>query len=186
VDDNVSDLRIHRHTIPVFIPLEAYEEQYLPLQDEGYASPDGSSVKQDLHALVRNVRHDLVSWTRRREAIDMLGEELNLAVEKDSDAEMEDDEDGAPQDKNEGRFGVRSVSAVSVEAKYAKIVWKDGRAGRVKISDEGMIERAVVFGDEGRVRSAERLLSEGNVGIKELASKLELLHQETSSAEGDE
>jgi central kinetochore subunit Mal2/MCM21 len=178
-------MRIHRHTIPVFIPLKEYEEQYLPLQDEGYGSEqstDGNtSMKQDLHTLVQKVRHDLVSWTRRREAIELLRDKLGLSKLEEEDAEMTDQEDeNTPREDDEGSFGVRNISEVSVEARYAKIVWRDGRAGRVKISDKGMIERAVVFGEEGRVRNAERILSEGSISIQELASKLEELDRITT------
>ena len=89
------DLRIHRHTIPAFVPVLQYEKQYLPSsstahEDEGYGGSDDSvpgnggeedgeeSRKQDLHGLVTKVRYDLVSWRLRQDAADWLREELGL------------------------------------------------------------------------------------------------------------
>lgn len=89
-------VRVHRHTIPALVPLQRYEEQYLPQPDvdtEEDETPNGTSTehpttttetttdtsnKQDLHSLVAKVRHDLISWHLRRDTLDQVCEELNL------------------------------------------------------------------------------------------------------------
>lgn len=184
-DDDSSELRIHRHTIPALVPLQQYEERYLPLQDEGYGSEDsvsgGEGRKQDLHGLVRQVRHDLVSWRLRQEAIELLSEQLCIPPSGPDGVPTGSaiDEDLEMSDIPEGMFGVSRVEAVSVDAYQARIIWSDGRLGRIKITDEGQVDRVVVFGEAGRLRDAERILSRENPNVLELVSRLEQLHRQT-------
>ena len=176
---NDNEMRIHKHTIPAFVPLKMYEEQYLPTLDEGYRSGesvDGDAApKQDLHGLVERVRKDLVSWVYRQDAVQFLKEGLELVPPGRDDDSF--------QNNTIGKFGVESISAVDTEARYIRIEWQEGRQalmGRVKISDEGMIERAVIYGDNGaRFSSAEKILSGGgnSVPITELVSRLERIDQ---------
>ena len=182
--NELDELSIYRHTIPAHIPLRDYEAQYLPQRDEGYGSEVSSDTsngnKQDLHALVRNVRRDLVSWTLRREAIEALAEKLGLVSEsaKDSGADENDDYASfvAPVDgSSESAF--KSISATAVEARFARVVWANGRLARVKISDKGLVERAIVFGDvdgeDRRIKAAENVLvGDGLVRIEDLAERL--------------
>ena len=174
-------LRVHRHTIPTFIPLRRYEDQYLPLQGEAEASEVSDNrtypLRQDLHMFVRKVRQELLSWTLRRAAIDLLQEELNLAVVQSHESEIADGK-GRPDKGPEevvGRYGIKSIAKTAVEARYARLEWEDGRVGRVKISDNGTIERAVVFGDEGRHKSAEHVLAGQDVLVESLTEKLKIL-----------
>ena len=182
--NELDELSVYRHTIPSHIPLRDYEAQNLPLRDEGYGSEVSSDTsngnKQDLHTLVRNVRKDLVSWTLRREAIEALAEKLGLVPEsaKASDADESDEYaslvafvDGS----SESAF--KSVSATAVEARFARVVWANGRLARVKISDKGLVERAIVFGDidgeDQRIKAAEHVLvGDGQVRIEDLAERL--------------
>ena len=182
--DSGDEWRIHRHTIPQFIPLRDYENQFLPLRDEGYGSEvsnDGTSggSKQDLHELVRKVRQDLVSWMLRRDAIELLQEELGLAAESPAHEEVAEAAAAIPTVGSDprGRFGMKSLSATSVEARFATLAWQDGRAGRVKISDQGLVQRAVIFGEEGRMKQVEDVLISGDARIEELAKKLEMLDE---------
>lgn len=178
------ELRIHRHTIPAHIPLSEYEDQYLPFHDEGYGSEEGdismlSGKKQDLHALVDHVRNDLLSWRCRQEAIELLAEELEVP-----DPDKEDEEDEDDDTPLEGKYGIYGVSAVSADARFARIVWADGRVGRVKIADDGSIEKAVVFGGdvgkEERMKSAERILTRDHASIEGLVERLKEIAESTN------
>jgi hypothetical protein len=56
-------------------------------------------------------------------------------------------------------------------------VWANGRLARVKISDKGLVERAIVFGEvsgeDRRIKVAENVLvGDGSVRIEELAERL--------------
>lgn len=194
------ELRIHRHTIPAFVPLQDYEKQYLPLSDEGYGgsedsmmSADGAERKQDLHTLVARVRHDLVSWRLRQDAIDWARDELEIPASKTQSGASDRTADGdntnghgEAQDESlsdveepVGKFGVREVSTVSVDARHARIVWTDDRVGRIKISDDGRIEKAVVFGQDARIGDVERILTEDSSTVSSLVERLETIHRRT-------
>jgi central kinetochore subunit Mal2/MCM21 len=209
-------LRIHRHTIPALVPLEQYESEYLPLNppydDEGYAGSDDSRVengvdhrRQDLHALVARVRHDLVSWRLRQDAAGWLQEELGLPQLKNGnknanksansnpegddeeatnpDVEMDDrlDDEEAEDDESVGKFNIFSLTPLDVDARQLRLIWSDDRVGRLKISDTGRIEKAVVIGEDGaRVRGVERILmgddEKHGVGVTELVERLEKVY----------
>lgn len=178
VADSGDDLRIYRHTIPSFIPLRQYEELYLPSPDEGYGSGDSIIYQrqiQDLHGLVKHVRHDLISWTLRREAIKSLQRQLRLSEHAPGEADGEDLPHG---NTHEGHFGVKTLNATSVEATQVKIEWATSAVGRVKMSGKGVIEKAVLYDHRGRMRDAERILTKDNCSILELASRLEAVHQQ--------
>jgi central kinetochore subunit Mal2/MCM21 len=175
------ELSVYRHTIPSHIPLRDYEAQYLPRRDEGYGSEASSESannnRQDLHTLVRKVRKALVSWTLRREAIEVLAEKLGLVPEHSGTDE--DDEYAssiAPVDAPDDS-AFKSVAATAVEARFIRVVWANGRLARVKISDKGLVERAIVFGEvsgeDRRIKVAENVLvGDGSVRIEELAERL--------------
>ena len=182
--NELDELSVYRHTIPSHIPLRDYEAQYLPRRDEGYGSEASNestnSNRQDLHALVRKVRKALVSWTLRREAIEVLAEKLGLVPEitKHSDTDESDEyvSSVAPADApDDSTF--KSVAATAVEARFIRVVWANGRLARVKISDKGLVERAIVFGEvsgeDRRIKVAENVLvGDGSIRIEELAERL--------------
>ncbi len=194
------ELRIHRHTIPALVPLQEYEKQYLPLSDEGYGgsedsalSVDGSQKKQDLHALVSRVRHDLVAWRLRQDAIDWMKEKLQIPVEQDQSREDHEDQDPADEgdgdgtipdiDAPAGKLGIREFEAMGVDARQVRILWSDDRVGRIKISDQGKIEKAAVVGLEGRIVNMERILSEGDATVFDLFDRLQQVDLNTSKME---
>jgi central kinetochore subunit Mal2/MCM21 len=176
VAEGSDDLRVYRHTIPSFIPLRQYEELYLPPQDEGYGS--GNNVNnqqqtQDLHGLVKHVRHDLVSWTLRCEAIKSLQQQLQLPTSAPGEAEGEDSPDN---ERNAGQHGVKNLTATSPEATQIKIEWANGVVGRVKVSVKGVIEKGVLYGPQGRMKEAETILTKDGGSVLDLASRLEAVY----------
>ena len=176
VAEGSDDLRIYRHTIPSFIPLRQYEELYLPPQDEGYGSGDNVNNQgptQDLHGLVKHVRHDLVSWTLRCEAVGSIQQQLQLPAHAPGEAEGEV---GPDNDTNAGRFGVKNLIATSPEATQIKIEWANGIVGRVKVSVQGVIEKGVLYGPQGRLREAETILVKDGGSVLDLASRLEAVY----------
>jgi len=193
------ELRIHKHTIPELVPVAKYEKRYLPLQDEGYGSEDSAGgatgLRQDLHSLVRRVRRDLAAWVFRRDAINILNENLGLSAsepkeKKEKSPDEPQDEDTDMPDFVSGRFGVVQISPTAVEARYARIVWSDGRVGRIKISNKGRVNRVVIVGEGARrQRHAERILMSttiGDVSMASVARKLEILQNVASMTYEDE
>lgn len=189
VSPSSDEIRIHRHTLPALVPLAGYEQTFLPLTDEGYGGSEHSheSVQpQNLEGLVECVRRDLVSYTLRRDAMDQLREELELAVtssrHKNLDAHLpedrihddDDNDDSAPS----GKYGVDEISAENADYLTFRVVWSDGRLGLIKVSVYGKILRAIVLGsDDKRVPAQERILGEGEPPIYELHSRLQKLHK---------
>ena len=66
--------------------------------------------------------------------------------------------------KGGGRAGVKDIRATDAEGLDIRIEWDDGRVGRVRVSRDGRVEKAVVFGEKGRERGAERVLVGGGEG----------------------
>ncbi len=185
VSDESTEVRVHHHTIPALVPLGQYEDKYLPLLDEGYGSEDsvlgGGSGRQDLEAFVEAVRRDLVAWRLRQESIEMVREKLGLGgqvdVEGKGDEEADDEDEGAMR---AGEYGVMTVEPVALDAHFARIIWADGRVGRIKISQGGDIQRAVVIGlvddQEQRRANDERILVDEGARIDTLVDRLKQMH----------
>ncbi|KAL2418116.1 hypothetical protein ABEF95_002085 [Exophiala dermatitidis] len=124
------------------------------------------SQSQDLHGLVTQVRHDLISWRLRQEAVALMREELELpplTINVGDDSNDNDYNDSTSHESSNiaGKFGVQDISPIGVDARHIRIVWSDGRVGRLRISDQGKVEKAVVVWTD-RLRDQERLLMAGN------------------------
>lgn len=197
VSASSQELRIHRHTIPSLVPLHDYEKKYLPLADEGYGGSEDSFHSnrehygprtQDLHALVRRVRQDLVSWRLRVDAIDLVRDHLELPPPKTNpgngqdakisgDGRTDEDEEMSDNDfESCGRFGVRQLEICNADGSQVRILWADDRVGRIKLSREGEIIKAAVFSGDGQLGKQERILSSGSATVYDLARRLETLH----------
>lgn len=203
------EFRIHRHTIPASVQVQEYEKQYLPLPDEGYGSENsvsssaGGSRRQDLYGLVDRIRHDLVAWRLRQDAIEAIREQLGLPTKKPhehlpgsytdaSNKEHQPDEERGEHvpipdvEAPVGRFGVREFEATGVDARQVRILWSDDRLGRIKVSDTGRIDKAAVFGSEGHMRDTERVLTEGDATVFDLFDRLQEVDLGTRAKKGTE
>lgn len=180
-------LKVHRHTVPGFISIAKLESVYLPRRGvsrdngdgdgEGSSGEDedaepakpwkksgGSTRKQDLRGFVRELRRELVAWHMRVDAIDFLREKLGLVGEggKSLPFDVSPDRD----------TGIVSLAAVAVEARYVRVEWVDGRVGRFKLSNVGVVERAVVIGDEGRDKKGEDAMTGGDGRVETILDRL--------------
>jgi central kinetochore subunit Mal2/MCM21 len=190
VEEGGDEWRVHRHTIPAFVVLGRLEEEFLPVRDGDEDDiVRAEDTKQDLHSFVRKVRHELICWELRKQAIEILKEELRLIPNPhtdDDDEEMTDEDDddddasGPDTQAPRGLYGIQSIEATTFEARQARITWTDGTIARIKISNKGLIERAVVVGESGRIKGVENLLVDGESRIEELVGKLRVLVGESS------
>ncbi|KAL2003760.1 hypothetical protein VTN02DRAFT_2396 [Thermoascus thermophilus] len=178
-------LRVHRHTIPAFISMEKLERRYLPRgpqtdDDEDDAGTDEAlkpwkAKKQDLPALVRQLRQELVSWHLRRDTVEWLNEQLGLSgpdAPQGGGATSTGREEAETPTTQAQRIGIVSVSPTSLEARYVRVEWEDGRVGRFKISNNGIVERAVVIGDNGRDKSVEDAMTGGDGRVETIFDRL--------------
>jgi central kinetochore subunit Mal2/MCM21 len=142
-------------------------EKWLPsIDDDQVVGESTDRPEQDLQGLVEELRAELVSWHARTDAVECVREELGL--KRGVDGEDDDiADDSAPT-----QSGITSLAATSLEARFVRIEWSDGTIGRLKLSDDGIIERAVVIGDEGRQKKLENMLVEGKARFDELTQRL--------------
>lgn len=129
--------------------------------------------KQDLSAFVRQLRKEIAAWHVRRESISWLQERMDLLPQQHDDGE-----DTFPQEVTR-KHGEKtpatllvSLSPTSLECRYVRLEWRDGRVGRFKISNSGLVERAVVIGDRGRDKRTETALMGGDRRVESLAERL--------------
>lgn len=172
-------LRVHRHTVPAFISIAKLESAYLPRpatredEDPELAKPWKSTArKQDLQGFVRELRRELVGWHMRVDAVDFLREKLNLV-----------DEEGRAQpfDVSPDReTGIVSLAAAALEARYVRLEWDDGRVGRFKLSNGGIVERAVVIGDLGRDKKTEDAMTGGGGRVESVLDRLRVVGSNAS------
>jgi central kinetochore subunit Mal2/MCM21 len=130
---------------------------------------DGSEVlkpikakRQDLSEFVRHLRRELTAWHLRRDSIAWLRERIGIADEGDEELEGRETNDSS----------ILSLAPTSIEARYARLEWRDGRVGRFKLSNSGRVERAVVIGDQGRDKRAEEILTGGDGRVESLPGRL--------------
>lgn len=165
---------IYRHTIPPFIPMEKLAHRYLPqarpsrrqgaVDDEiETAKIKAKMRKQDLNAFVRHLRKELAAWYARRDSIAWLQERLGVADVTEKDA---------VRNQRTNPAQLVSLAATSIESRYVKLEWTDGRVGRFKVSNSGLVERAVVIGEKGRDKRTELILMGGDRRVESLVDRL--------------
>lgn len=174
--------KVHRHTVPAFIALSKLERVYLPTglerkaqsdEAEGVSDDDddeeSSQVvkgqgtrRQDLRGFVRELRRELVSWHLRCDAVDFLRGKLGLHNEDDTPGSSE----------MEHGTGIVSLAPTAIEARYVRLDWTDGRVGRFKLSNTGLVERAVVIGDSGRDQQTEEAMTGAGGRVETLLERL--------------
>lgn len=174
-------LRVHRHTVPSFISVAKLEGVYLPRARRHEEEGDGdtssedtaptkskkhpSARKQDLGGFVRELRRELVAWHMRVDAIGLLREWVGLV---DSEGRPAPAEEVSPDPST----GIVGLAAVAIEARYVRVEWEDGRVGRFKLSNGGIVERAVVIGDDGRDKGTEDLMTRGGGRVEGILDRL--------------
>ncbi|KAJ5198179.1 uncharacterized protein N7498_007296 [Penicillium cinerascens] len=172
-------LRVHRHTIPTFISIAKLENAFLPFPgskvQRGEESEDEDAEalkpwkghgarKQDLRGFVRELRRELAAWHMRTDAVEFLRERLGL----DEGSQSAPAERLSPVTDT----GVVSLAPTAVEARYVRLEWEDGRVGRFKLSNSGLVERAVVIGDSGRDKQTEDTMTGGGGKVEGLLDRL--------------
>ena len=169
--------------------MEKLERKYLPAPSQTRQQEQGEGEeeeelkpwkkkkrptrKPDLHAFVRTLRRELVSWQKRRDAVGLLREKLGV---RNQDPDSEQDIFSGVKDEGWlpiNSMGLASLSPTALEARYVRLEWEDGRVGRFKVSNTGMVERAVVIGDQGRDKLLEGAMTGGDGRVESVLDRLE-------------
>lgn len=124
-EEEDAPLRVHRHTLPPYIPLQNLVSKYLPLPS---ATQPSKRQKQDLGRFVRALRFEVVARSRRMEAVERLKENV------------------------EGRGGERGVRSVQAERQGGEIrvEWVDGVKAKIEVAERGDVVEVEVLGTDGR------------------------------------
>jgi central kinetochore subunit Mal2/MCM21 len=147
-------LKIHKHTIPPFIPLEQLAAKYLPLQDS-VMRPSDRRTTQNLPGFVRALRRELVSYHKRLAALKGLKTKL-------------------------GSNGAGKI--LDPSGKEFEMELSNGSVARITLSIDGKIDNAAVRArtEDSRLSTAagkrqtelERAILGGNGRIEELQDRL--------------
>jgi hypothetical protein len=167
-------IEIHQHTIPAHIPLAQYQEKCLGLSDDSFVSEDKDGFRSGLESLVHRVRTDLVAWRLRQDTVAAVLQKLGLSGSENSKT-IRYARDSA------SACGVAAFDAVAEDTYYARIVWLNGRVGRLKIGKDLHIEQAVVYGkvngQEQRCADYERAVLGGDGQLDTLVDRLKSLNE---------
>ena len=154
-------LRVHKHTIPVFIPMHRLVKKYLPfIADAKDASLLKSAVAaQDLSKFVRALRKELIAHHKRVEACEQLKKDLGR------------------------RQGVEEVKMLDVSGREIEIIFVEHMLARIRVGTDGAIERAVTgpsktAPDDGAgsmqvYREIKKVIEGGSGRIDDLAERLQ-------------
>lgn len=151
-------LRVHKHTVPPCIPIDALAQRYLPTGKGVSESIQRTSGKrQDVIQFARAIRKEAISYQNRMAVIKSMRKSFALDERKS---------------RKETGTGLSDVSAADAEAKQVRVEWADGRIGRFVVSDKGDVEKCVIIGEEGRDRENERRVLGGNSRMEGVADRL--------------
>ena len=150
-------LKIHHHTIPPCIPLAPLAAAYLP---QPSAAGDPARPSQNLPRLVRALRRELVAYHLRLAAVEKLRVEAGVsdrAAEKEGglgdvlNAEGEMEMEIGRGGRRRGGQGRGKVVAVVADAAVREVrcEWSSGLTARMKVSKDGVVEKAVARTAEG-------------------------------------
>lgn len=145
-------VRVHKHTVPVCVPVKALGQRFLPYSEGD--EEDGEKRPQDLGKFLRSVRRECVCLHRRVEAVATLREEL-----------------GREQ-------GVLEVRTLDVEGRDAEIEFADKYIARISVDTDGTIDKVGVrHGSRGggasiRGKAIERMILGGDGRIDSLTARL--------------
>ncbi|PYI29666.1 hypothetical protein BP00DRAFT_427284 [Aspergillus indologenus CBS 114.80] len=137
-------------------------------------------LQQNLRGFLREVRRQLVVWHVRCDGVRYLRERLGV-VRRGGDSDEADgvwERDVLAEDPTQetkiakNALGIVALGATAREAVYVRVEWEDGRVGRFKISNAGLVERAVVMGDHGRDKWMEAVMTGGNGRLETLLDRL--------------
>lgn len=108
---------------------------------------------------------DTAAWLR---------EGLNITTTEEADDKHDEYSNENPHGDrpSPNAAGIISVKPTAIEARYLCLKWVDGRIGRIKLSNNGRVERAIVIGDGGRDKVTENILTGGDGKVEGILERL--------------
>lgn len=149
--------KIKAHTLPPWCGIsvgrtipsrKGGDEETVEEEDEDGTLDEPTSQRrakiQHLQHLIRDVRNRLLSFHKRKTAISHLANQLRESA---------------------------SVRITDGEARGLRMKWEDGRLVRLRIANDGGLEKVLCEGFEGREREVERVIV-GEEGIEGVGERL--------------
>jgi central kinetochore subunit Mal2/MCM21 len=155
-------LRVHKHTIPPCVPLQALANKWLPGVGKDKDGGGEEEVKQDLVRFGKRVRRELVGWHLRVDAVEALrreaglselssspGEEphhvLNAFTGSSSSTDSDSEDEAEDPDTPANIIDIESDTAV----RQITITWSNRRTAVLSVSKDGRVDNAVVRMKDG-------------------------------------
>jgi len=180
-------LKIHKHTIPACIPLQALRNKWMPVTEK-----DGSvMVEQKLVNFGKALRKELVAWHLRTQAVENLraeaglektetavhevrkehtiGTVLNAFVSEDEDDNEEDEI--APRRRPSGPIKITEIES-DMGVREISITWSNGQIGVFSVMKDGQIDKAIV-----KAIGGERLVELNRKGLGRIEGLVQRLNE---------
>jgi len=150
---------------------------------------------QNLHAFVFAIRDDLQSWHNRVQSIAYVREAVGLPAQRATMARVDKQVAVTPDPEVASssvlKYSILNIENTTADGSQVRIVWNNDALGLLKLSYEGTIDRAVVYGvKEGtgdnevsheRLHDVERILtfdeSGQKVKVQDLAERLRVCQE---------
>jgi central kinetochore subunit Mal2/MCM21 len=150
-------LRLHKHTIPTFVPLQHLLRRHMPTPDPESEDGGDGAARQDLPLFLRALRQELVCYAKRLDAIEKL---KLICVGKGRQAHK-----------------ITVVTMCDPGAREVELEWQDGAVARLRMGLDGLVERTVVRSKGGarsgrRKRRLERMIMSEGGHVSDLPLRL--------------
>ena len=168
VDDE--NLKLHKHTIPVHIPLTSLVTKYLE-----------NERPQQLECLVKDVRRELVAWHKRIAIVDSLRREIGLgpASNRDRDEDTMSEDESVQDGTVHGRPDIKKIINLDIPVREVQISWRNGAEARLCIDKDGIISKVVTRSENEtsnqRWRKVERAIAGGDKHLGNVVNRLRQL-----------
>jgi central kinetochore subunit Mal2/MCM21 len=153
-------LRVHKHTVPPCVPLQALASKWLP--DVGKGKAGEEEVKQDLVRFGKGIRRELVGWHLRVDAVAAMRREAALSEPSSSPGDephrvlnaftgsSSSVNSDSEEDEDEPNMPAKIVDIESDTAvRQITITWSNRRTAVLSVNKDGRVEKAVVRMKDG-------------------------------------
>ncbi|RDA94010.1 hypothetical protein CP533_5023 [Ophiocordyceps camponoti-saundersi (nom. inval.)] len=156
--DSPRHLKLHRHTLPPTVAVNALAAKHLPAPSKGEQQ---QQQQQNLERFVAELRRDIVRYHNRMGVAADLRRKLGLHHRLQRRA-------------SSATHSVVEVVIADIEAKHVKIGWADGRSARLVLDHDGRVRNMVVFDHQGRDwDTAVQMMGSGKDSLHDIATRLQ-------------
>ncbi|RKU45395.1 hypothetical protein DL546_004621 [Coniochaeta pulveracea] len=154
-EDEGTYLRVHRHTMPVGIPIAALAHKWLPEPHHGVSEGKDMRLRQNLAMFVQELRQHLVAYHNRQARVADVRKMAGISQKRKRPVAAEAVEsDDHNDDGDEAHFSMskvqslmrkpfRDVKITDAQAKSLEIALGDRDTARMLLNDFGEVEKTI-------------------------------------------